>query len=212
MNGWLTPDSIPSSYIYRVIVIPNDIGIISAVNGALVELTYPYRWELFGSVSVADITDEMMQLFYRYITSNYPMIGAIIPLAIETLPDNVLPCDGSTFDAIDYPDLFAVLDPVFKSVSTFVTPDLRGKTVIGTSGAYAVNDSGGATTHTLSVNEIPIHSHSEVTSVATIINGGLEAPASSALPSIGTTGTAGLGQSHNNMQPYVALKYGIIAK
>jgi len=212
MGMWLTPTTIPDSAIYRVIRIPDDEDIVSAVNGAILELTYPYRWELFGATSIDDITDAMRDMFASYIVSKYPMIGAIISLAVGTLPDNVLPCDGSTYNASDYPDLFAVLDSVFKSSTTFITPDLRGKTIIGTSGTYGINDSGGETSHSLSVEELAIHTHSEITSIAAIINGGLEAPASSAIPSIGATGSAGLGQAHNNMQPYVALKYGIISR
>lgn len=212
MRGWLTPDSIPSNAIYRVIAIPADLGIVSAVNGALLELTYPYQWEKFGDVTPDEITDAMRDLFTRYITSHYPMIGAIIPLVVSTLPDNVLPCDGSSYSADDYPDLFSVLDSVFKSGSTFITPDLRGKTIIGTSSTYGLYDSGGEISHTLTTDELPAHSHTEVTAVSALINGGIEAPAASAIPSAGITGSVGLSQAHNNMQPYVALKYGIVAR
>lgn len=212
MGKWLTPDDIPLSNIYRVIAIPDDLGILSAVNGALLELTYAYRWELFGDVTPDDIASAMNTMFYAYLESRYPMIGAIIPLAVETLPDNVLLCDGSSYSGDDYPDLFAVLASDFKSGSNFVTPDLRGKTIIGASSSFAFNSIGGETSHILTTDELPTHSHTEITAVTTLINGGLEAPASSALPSAGLTGSVGLSQAHNNMQPYRALDYGIIAR
>lgn len=212
MGKWLTPSDIPSQFVYRVIAIPDNLGILSAVNGALLELTYVYRWEQFGVVTPVEISDAMNVMFYAYLESSYPMIGAIIPLATEDLPPNVLLCDGSSYNADDYPALFAVLANVFKSGSTFVTPDLRGKTIIGTSGAFAFNSVGGETSHTLTTDELPTHSHTEITAVTTLINGGLEAPASSALPSAGLTGSVGLSQAHNNMQPYRALDYGIIAR
>ena len=41
------------------------------------------------------------------------------------------------------------------------TPDLREKFVMGVGGAYVIGTSGGKATHTLSLNEMPYHSHSD---------------------------------------------------
>lgn len=49
---------------------------------------------------------------------------------------------------------------------------------------------------------MPPHTHTETIAVPTIINGGLEAPASSAVASEGVTGVTGQGQPINIMNPF----------
>lgn len=51
-------------------------------------------------------------------------LGAIVPLYTSSVPTGYLPCDGSTFDANDYPALYGLL-------GTNVLPDLRNKALMG---------------------------------------------------------------------------------
>lgn len=124
----------------------------------------------------------------------------------------------------------------------FYVPDLRDRTVIGASDNHAVGSFGGEETHTLSVDELPAHdhstqphSHSNVPHAhgytGVTINIDVEAPgvpdpvAAGLLPFQTTTfetvnildasvtvNATGGGQAHNNMQPYHALKYCVVAK
>jgi len=62
------------------------------------------------------------------------------------------------------------------------------------------------------------HVHSEGIATPTLINGGLEAPASAALPSVGSTGLGyadigdtGSDDPHNTMQPFLTVNYLIVA-
>jgi hypothetical protein len=89
------------------------------------------------------------------------------------------------------------------------TPDLRGKFVLGAGGSYAVGATGGAATHTLTVDEIPSHAHATSASLtATIPEHGDNEDYDNYIPDGGTTtGNTGGGVAHNNMPPYYAICY-----
>lgn len=83
---------------------------------------------------------------------------------------------------------------------------IEGKFLLGDAAAYPVGTNGGADTHTLSVNELPSHSHTlygspnsgayNAVSVNASLVGNTKFAAS------GAVGYTGLGTPHNNMPPY----------
>ena len=91
------------------------------------------------------------------------------------------------------------------------TPNLRDRFVLGW-GSRSIGDTGGEEEHTLTIDEIPSHSHDagslNVTG-ATSGGGGIEASgASPANRSVqGHTGSTGGDGSHNNMPPYYVLAF-----
>ena len=140
------------------------------------------------------------------------LTGMIVQWTNNSTPAGFLLCDGSAISRDDYADLFGAIGTVYgvgDGSTTFNLPDLRGRVPVGENGATfnAIGDTGGEETHTLSTGEIPQHNHSEVTAVAAVINGGLEAPASAALPGSGNTGNTGGGNAHNNIQPYLVVNH-----
>lgn len=199
------------------------------LQSALFSIQYSYMWRYSNG---EELTAEDFDVLSARISNTSlklmrsTMIGAIIPIATIDIPDNCLLCDGSSYSKADYPDLYNMIDGAYiLSGTSFYVPDLRSAFVLGAGLGFAVGDTGGEKEHTLSVAEMPTHSHStiphshtEIVPVATIVNGGLEAPANSAIPSPSSTGLStvtvndnGGDMPHNNMPPYHALRYVIIA-
>ena len=92
------------------------------------------------------------------------------------------------------------------------TPDLRGRFVVGhhpSNGDYDVDDTGGEESVTLTVNQIPAHTHTYVDQYVAINNGYRPWPANNndcAARDV-NSGSTGGGQSHENRPPYYALCY-----
>jgi len=63
---WLTPDSIPEDDTCRPLFIPADAIWLALVSGALTELTKPYNWQQFGSLTVQETVDEMQNVINSY--------------------------------------------------------------------------------------------------------------------------------------------------
>ncbi len=181
----------------------------------------------------------------NFYLDNYILIppGTIIAYAgvvNPNPPEGWLLCDGHEVSIAQYPDLYNAIGDTYHFIGnhedgrTFMLPDLRGRTIIGvgTGRVYPggsvyltdreLGDAGGEEQHTLTVNEMPSHSH---TSNA---NGGDNGTGLVFDNDTGTTQTTndspnehnivnppialiinntGGGQSHNNMQPFFALNY-----
>lgn len=86
-----------------------------------------------------------------------------------------------------------------------------GRTIIGASAEFPLNQIGGEQTHTLTEAEMPKHRHGlgrETVQRGTLdppqdVGGGTPLP----MPGWGLTSFVGENAPHNNMQPYVALLY-----
>ena len=88
------------------------------------------------------------------------------------------------------------------------TPDLRNRFIVGAgSPDYSPGDTGGADSVTLTVDQIPAHTHTYIDQYVVINNGYRPWPANNndcAARNV-NSGSAGGGQSHENRPPYYAL-------
>jgi hypothetical protein len=84
------------------------------------------------------------------------------------------------------------------------TPSDAGKVIISYGGGYTLGQTGGAETVTLTENQMPIHSHGGVPQVVTDTDRGIGNLSLFSLDNTpSSTSSAGGGQAHNNMQPFV---------
>lgn len=147
-------------------------------------------------------------------------VGAIMPFGSDTVPDNWLLCDGSAVSREDYQQLFNTIGTTFgqgDGFTTFNLPDLRDRVPIGKDTTDTDFDTLGKTAgereHTLTIEEMPEHSHSDAKPYITQAQAGTGANygfvATGAFESTDATGG---GQSHNITQPSIATNYIIKAQ
>lgn len=179
--------------------------------------------------------------------------GSITGYAGISVPGGWMTCDGSAVDRVIYADLFAAIGTTYGNgdgETTFNIPNLLGRTIIGFNPSDADFDAlgeiGGEKRHTLTIAEMPAHTHSitdpghahgvtdpghahsyvnnvgdqgvntlttqstaadevdygQTTGVSTT-----GVTVNAALTGINATNSTGGTQSHNVLDPYMALRY-----
>jgi microcystin-dependent protein len=149
--------------------------------------------------------------------------GSIIQFGGSSAPTGYVLCDGSEYDKVgQYAALFAAIGGQYGQTTTkFRVPDLKGRVAVGRDTSQAefdvLGESGGAKTHTLSLGQMPSHTHkipaytsnNDGAGMYGLVPGGgsfgNRVLVSSEF-SIATNG-AGSTQAHNNLQPYIVLNY-----
>lgn len=181
-------------------------------------LSQAWRWDVSGMTPTAANKDRINEIVDQAMVElmQNQRVGEIITFLGST-PTNVLLCDGATYAGVDYPELFALIDTAFISGSNFVLPDLRGRSVVGAGAGGSlttrnIGDVGGAETHALSSNELAIHPHGMNAAVSILTHGGFVPVTDVIFGAGGTTLAAGGGIGHNNMPPFAALNYGVVAR
>jgi microcystin-dependent protein len=209
---WHTKSTAPALTSWRLLL-PNDPDWLADVLGALLALARQWNWHPVGTLTpdemAAYYTDVISKIDWR--NSNMAL-GDIVLSASPVLPAGCLWCDGAEILIASYPDLYALIGATFGAAASgyFKLPDLRGQfPVIAGSRAgfttYAVGDSGGEETHTLTAGEMPVHDHSIHTHLDALAVSPGELPVTTPNIIPGSTGSAGSGSAHENRPPYMAL-------
>lgn len=152
-----------------------------------------------------------------------PFVGEIRMFGGNFAPDGWALCDGQTVAINDNLTLFQLIGTTYggDGQTTFNLPDLRGRLPIHWSDTFIQGQQGGAESVTLTVPQLPAHSHpmSATTNAGTDSNpNGLLlgnqqsialyfAAAGSDVLDPRTIGSAGGGQPHNNFQPYLCINF-----
>ena len=133
-------------------------------------------------------------------------------------------CNGQLLPINQNQGLFSLLGTTYGGDGrvTFGLPNLQGRVPMHMGSGHTLGEKGGEQAHTLSISEIPTHTHS--VEASTVAKGGTASPTGNflggannayAAPSNLTSMTAGTitntggSQAHLNMQPYLVINFSI---
>jgi microcystin-dependent protein len=152
-----------------------------------------------------------------------PYVGEIRMFGGNFAPAGWMFCEGQLLPISENETLFNLIGTTYggDGQSTFALPDLRGRLPVHQGGGFILAETGGAEEVTLTVQQIPAHTHAllATTSLGTQLNPGnnLVAQASSIKmyrqQTANTAGTAtavgptGGSQPHTNFQPYLCIDF-----
>jgi microcystin-dependent protein len=206
-NRWAIPPA-PDGCRSYIITLPEDGDYLAQVIGALGILADS---EHYTCDADRDAAAQAYQQAILSLTGWHGMVSLQQPGDIKigagTQTESWLLCDGGEYPIATYEALYSAIGDAFGETASgwFKVPDLRDKFILGAGGDASTGDTGGESEHTLTVDEIPAHTH---TYTAATLSAGLigEIPASVAEPNpFSNTGSTGGGEAHNNMPPYLAL-------
>lgn len=163
-----------------------------------------------------DPNTQKWEIVNSTVTGDTLPIGAIIPYSSDNIPDNWLLADGRAVSRIEYKKLFDVIGVTYGSgdgSTTFNLPNLKGKIPVGQdedSLEFApLAMEGGEKTHTLTINEIPPHTHKTWIKDDSLseTKDGYDNYFYGKGHFYNNTSQAGGGRAHNNLQPYLVTNY-----
>jgi len=100
------------------------------------------------------------------------LIGQIVPFAGNFAPKGWLLCDGRLLPISQYSSVFALLGTYYggNGTTTFALPDLRGAVAISPGQGpgrsnYDLGETGGSEAVTMTINEMPAHTHAVTVAV-----------------------------------------------
>jgi len=214
--AWLTRSALPSSNREYVITLPDDELWQADFFGAILPLISSESWEAHGALTPDEMAEYWINLLVPQIHNlRYAMpVGSIILWPGLDAPDGWLLCEGDEVLRADYPQLFEAIGTTYGSASgtTFTLPNLLERFPLGVSSSNGLASSGGAKTHTLTTAQIPAHTHPPVSPSAGYMYyapgaGTVGFTTGASMIASTNSGSAGSGQSHNNMPPYLSLFY-----
>jgi microcystin-dependent protein len=152
-----------------------------------------------------------------------PFLSEVRLMSFVFAPKGWALCNGQLLPINQNQGLFSLLGTTFGGDGrvNFALPDLRGRAPIHVGGGHTLGERGGEPAHTLSIAELPTHTHVLNGSTATGANtpsnttvfgksnpqpvyGG--ATSLGAMPATSLTNTGG-SQAHLNMQPFLTVSF-----
>jgi microcystin-dependent protein len=152
-----------------------------------------------------------------------PYVGEILMFAGNFAPAGWMFCEGQLLPISENETLFNLIGTTYggDGQSTFALPDLRGRLPVHMGNGFILAETGGAEEITLTVNQIPAHSHPLLASSASgtvvtpvnnllaesvSINPYLQDQANSNMNPAAVSAVGG-SQPHTNFQPYLCIDF-----
>src|SRR5947209_3671811 len=154
-----------------------------------------------------------------------PYVGEIRIFAGNFAPAGWMFCEGQLLPISEYETLFNLIGTTYggDGQSTFALPDLRGRIPLHFGNGFTLAETGGVETVTLTVSQIPAHSHpllgtsnqadstapqGKLAAKASVVNVsayGTDQPTTPVSPA--SVSSVGGSQPHNNFQPYLCVDF-----
>ena len=152
-----------------------------------------------------------------------PYVGEIRMFGGNFAPAGWMFCEGQLLPISENETLFNLIGTTYggDGQSTFALPDLRGRIPLHVGNGLTLAETGGVETVTLTVSQIPAHSHPLL---ASLNNAGANTPTGNVVGQVGATqiyreapagsplspsavSAIGGSQPHNNFQPYLCIDF-----
>lgn len=133
---------------------------------AISEMLYRHNWiDGFNDTAWDDIDEIVSNAISELQLEVQPTmttpVGSIMAYVDWDAPDGWLKCEGQQLSQATYPELYAVCGTRFGSDAggMFYIPDLRARMVFGATTDSGIGAVTGNTVHTLTIDEMPAHTH-----------------------------------------------------
>ena len=152
-----------------------------------------------------------------------PYVGEIRMFAGNFAPAGWMFCEGQLLPISEYETLFNLIGTTYggDGQSTFALPDLRGRVPLHFGNGFTLAETGGVEEVTLTVSQIPAHSHpmlasnddaNSVTPASNLTAAGMNTFTYYSSPpnqpmSPSATNPVGGSQPHTNFQPYLCVDF-----
>jgi microcystin-dependent protein len=153
-----------------------------------------------------------------------PYVGEIRIFAGTFAPAGWMFCEGALLPISEYETLFNLIGTTYggDGQETFALPDLRGRIPIHQGNGFTLAETGGVETVTLTVNQMPAHTHPLVASTNNASTANAQTNVLAQTPSYtpyisgfapnvslhaASVGPDGGSQPHENFQPYLCLDF-----
>lgn len=150
-----------------------------------------------------------------------PFLSELRLMSFVFAPKGWALCNGQLLPINQNQGLFSLLGTTFGGDGrvNFALPDLRGRVPIHVGSGHTLGERGGEQAHTLSISELPTHTHvaqastsNATTAVPTgnlmgSTSNGYAAAANLTSLLASTVGNTGGSQAHLNMQPFLVLSF-----
>ncbi len=156
-----------------------------------------------------------------------PFLSEIRVFSFDFAPKGWALCNGQLLPISQNQPLFSLLGTTFGGDGrvNFALPNLQGNAPIHVGNGHAVGERGGEQAHTLSISEMPTHTHvASATSATSNASppsptgniladsnpaSAYNSPTSLAAMNAGTLAQVGGSQAHSNLQPFLVLNFSI---